>query len=712
MTPKPREASAAPAPRARRWRRVALLLALATAAAAPALAQAPGTSADTLFTVEKYLDYETVADPRISPDGSRVVYTRRWVDRREDRWQSSLWIMDADGSRNRFLVDGSGAAWSPDGTRVAFLAPGGAGAGQVWVKHLGEQGATQVTRAARAPADLRWSPDGRRIGFTDFVPRRSGWAIDLPAAPEGATWTKSPMVVERLHYRTDGRGMSEPGGRHLFLVAADGGTPRPLTSGDWSLGAQFDAIVGAVGWDWLPDGRAVIVEGLQDPDADRNYRDTDLFRVEVESGAVRKLTAERGSWTSPVVSPDGRRIAFAGQPFSRASYRADALYVMDVDGSAVRQISGDLDRDPVGLRWAPDGSGVYFTAQDRGSSNVHFATLQGRVRPVTTGAQILSLGTLARSGVAVAVRSAAQSPPDVVRLDLPRGGAATQLTRVNDDLLERIRLAEVEEIWYGSPDGTRVQGWIVKPPSFDPSRRYPLIMEIHGGPHSMYGVGFNPMFQNFAASGFVVLYTNPRGSTGYGSAFGNAIERAYPSVDYDDLMAGVDAVLARGYVDPENLFVGGCSGGGVLTSWVIGHTDRFRAASVRCPVTNWLSFAGQTDVPLFTHNFFDAPFWEDPEPWLRHSPLMHVGNVKTPTLLMTGVLDLRTPMPQTEEYFAALQMRGVPSALLRFEGEYHGTGSKPSNWMRTQLYMMDWYRRWGTDGIAVPVPVTGGAQRP
>jgi dipeptidyl aminopeptidase/acylaminoacyl peptidase len=191
-----------------------------------------------------------------------------------------------------------------------------------------------------------------------------------------------------------------------------------------------------------------------------------------------------------------------------------------------------------------------------------------------------------------------------------------------------------------------------------------------------------------------VLYTNPRGSTGYGSAFGNAIQRAYPSVDYDDLIAGVDAVIAKGYVDTTRMYVGGCSGGGVLSSWVIGHTNRFAAAAVRCPVINWLSFAGQTDVPLFTYNFFDKPFWEDPQHWLKFSPLMYVGKVTTPTLIMTGELDLRTPMAQSEEYYAALKMRGVPTALLRFEGEYHGTSSRPSNWMRTQLYMMSWYNKW------------------
>jgi dipeptidyl aminopeptidase/acylaminoacyl peptidase len=670
----------------------AVFTAVATAPL-PALAQA---AADSVFTVARYLEYETVSDPRISPDGDRVVYTRRWVDRQADRWRSSLWIMDADGSRNRFFVDGSSPVWSPDGTRVAYLSDGAPDGTQIWVKYLDAEGATQVTRVEESPGNLKWSPDGRSIGFTMFVPLRESWKVDLPAAPEGATWTRAPMVVERLHYRQDRRGYTSTGNVHLFVVPADGGTPRAITSGDWSVGARFDQLAGGVGWDWTPDGRTIVVEGLQVENPDSIYRDAYIYAVDVATGAMRRLTQERGTWTDPQVSPDGRWIAYSGQPFSRMSYRASDLYVMALDGSGKRSISAGLDRDPQAIRWASDGAGVYFGAQNEGSQNVYFAPLRGRVRQVTSGEHVLSLGSISSNGVAVAVRSASREPGEVVRFTLRRPGDIVRLTRVNDDLLSRIRLGDVEEIWYSSADGTQVQGWIVKPPDFDPSRRYPLILEIHGGPHAMYNVGFNPMFQNFAANGFVLLYTNPRGSTGYGTEFGNAIERAYPSVDYHDLMAGVDAVLARGYVDDQNLFVGGCSGGGVLSSWVIGQTDRFRAAAVRCPVINWLSFVGQTDVPWFTHNFFDRPFWEDPEPWLRQSPLMHVGNVTTPTLLMTGVLDLRTPMPQTEEYYAALKMRGVPATLLRFEGEYHGTGSRPSNWMRSQLYMMDWYRRWGT----------------
>jgi dipeptidyl aminopeptidase/acylaminoacyl peptidase len=358
----------------------------------------------------------------------------------------------------------------------------------------------------------------------------------------------------------------------------------------------------------------------------------------------------------------------------------------------MRSLTAGFDRGPEDLHWAPDGSGVYFTADDRGTANVHFAPLgRGAVRQLTDGTHMLSLDSLSRSGLAAGVLRAPHAPGDVVRFELPEGGTPRRLTRVNDDLLADRRLGEVEEIWYPSGDGAKIQGWIVKPPDFDPEQRYPLILHIHGGPHAMYNVAFRFSFQHLAAGGFVVLYTNPRGSTGYGTEFGNAIDDSYPSVDYGDLMAGVDALLERGYVDPDRMYVTGVSGGGVLSSWSIGHSDRFAAAAVRAPVINWISFAGTTDITEWGYYRFDGYPWEDPSEWLEHSPLMHVGRVTTPTLLMTGELDLRTPMGQTEEYFQALNAVGVPTKLIRFSDEYHGTMSKPSNFMRTQLYLISWF---------------------
>ncbi len=651
------------------------------------------TRSDTLFTVEKYLDYEQVADPQTSPDGSQIIYTRRYVDKLADRWESALWLVNADGSRNRFLLKGSNARWSPDGTRIVYMADGEPNGTQIFVRWMDAEGATsQITRVSDPVGDVKWAPDGKSIGFSMFVPAKNELKIDLPAAPRGAKWTEAPKYVDQLHYRFDRRGFLRPGFRHLFVVPADGGTPRQVTRGDWSIGYASEGQPGGAGWDWTPDGRTMVFDRRDTSTLRRNVGD--IYAVDVNSGTMRKLTAQSGTWSGPIVSPDGRRVAFRGYPAVRVSYRAADIHVVNLDGRGLTKISGTLDRDPSGLIWAPDGSGVYFSVGDQGTSNVYFASVGGAVRKVTNGVHMLALGSAARNGtVGAGVRSGPKEPADVVRIDL-RGGGFTQLTRVNDDLLARIKLGDVEEIWYTSSGGARVQGWIVKPPGFNASRKYPLLMEIHGGPHGMYNVAFNPMFQNFAANGYVVIYTNPRGSTGYGSAFGNAIENAYPSVDYDDLIAGVDAVIARGFVDTTRMYVGGCSGGGVLSSWVIGHTNRFAAAAVRCPVINWMSMAGQTDIPLFTHNFFAKPFWEDPAPWLKYSPLMYVGNVTTPTLIMTGELDMRTPMAQSEEYYAALKMRGVPSALLRFEGENHGTGFRPSNWMRTQLYMMAWYQKW------------------
>jgi dipeptidyl aminopeptidase/acylaminoacyl peptidase len=669
----------------------------------PALApasQSPAWGRDTLLTVERYLDYETVASPAVSPDGRQVVYTRRSIDRMKDTWESALWVVDADGSRNRFLVKGSSPVWSPDGTRLAYLAPGEPGGPQIYVRWMDGRagsGGTQVTRVSQPPANLRWSPDGTRIGFSLFVPDAPEWRVDLPRPPAGAEWTLPPRLVERLHYKGDRVGLVDPGFTHVFVVPATGGTPRDLTPGRWSVGQIANGFAPTVGWDWLRDGRTIVVEGNDAPDADRQFRVSNIYAVDVATGARRRLTTTPGFWINPLASPDGKLVAYLGFAPTRQSYRVLDLHTTTIDGREVKLLTRDFDRSPSDPVWAPDNSGLYFVAEDRGTVNLHFVPKGGGgggPRQLTTGTHVLTAPSVSRRNTAVVVRSHFHRPPDLARVDLRRPSALTPLTDVNADLLGGVRLGDVEEIWYLSTGGTRVQGWIVKPPFFDPERKYPLALEIHGGPHAMYAVGFEYLWQALAASGFVVLYTNPRGSTGYGTAFGNAVDKAWPGADYDDLMAGVDTVIGRGYVDGQRLFVGGCSGGGILTSWIIGKTDRFAAATVRCPIANWISAVGTSDIPLVGANLFEKPFWENPAAWLERSPVMHVGNVRTPTLLMTGVLDLRTPIGQTEEYFTALQMRGVPAAMLRFEGEWHGTTARPSNWMRTVVYMMEWYRRW------------------
>lgn len=671
-----------------------LALAFLVAIASPLTAHAQTRK----LTLDLYWEMEDVSDPQISPDGKEIVYTREWIDKMNDKRESAIWVMNADGGKNRFLVKGSTPRWSPDGTRIAYLADGEPDGKQIFVRWMDAEGAvTQVTRVEKEPSNIAWSPDGQSIAFLMLVPQRESWDIRMPRPPEGAKWTKEPRVIERLVYRRDRIGFLEEGHRHVFVVPATGGTARQVTSGDYDHGGGFGFGASAA-ISWTPDGREILFSGLRTEDAEYQWRESEIYAVTVHDGTVRQLTTRKGPDGSPAVSPDGRRVAYTGYDWTDDTYIDAKLYVMGIDGSNPRVLTADLDRTPRNLRWAPDGSGIYFNVDDRGTRNLTFASLRGAVRQVTTGNHVLTVSDVSRDGRAVGTLTSHDRPEDVVIFNL-RKPDLKQLTFVNDDVLGNVKLGEVEEIWYTSADDYRIQGWIVKPPDFDPTKKHPLILTIHGGPHAMYSVAFNFAWQNHAAEGTIVLYTNPRGSSGYGGAFGNAIKNAYPGKDFDDLMKGVDEVIARGTIDERNLFVYGCSGGGVLTAWIVGHTDRFAAASSNCPVINWLSFVGTTDGASWYRNFQKLP-WEDPSEHLARSPLMYAGNVKTPTMLMTGVNDLRTPISQTEEFYMALKARKVPTAMIRFNDEWHGTSSKPSNFVRTQLYLRYWFGKHGRGGEA------------
>jgi len=635
------------------------------------------------LTIADYFNWEDVASPSLSPDGRQILYTRTWIDQLNDKRESSVWIMNADGTRNRFLVKGSDAKWSPDGTRISYIAPGEPGGAQIWVRYMDAEGATtQITRLTESPDNVEWSPDGKSLAFGMLVRQSEDMRIAMPTPPKGAKWTEPPRVVTKVKYRADRQGFLENGLRQLFTVPADGGTPRQVTTGEWA----------ANGTTWMPDGKRLLFTSLRTPDAEYAWRESEIYAVDVASGAISALTKRKGPDNNPTPSPDGRYVAYAGYDSTDATWKDAILYVMDADGGNVRALTEKLDRSPAGMLWSPDGSGVYFNVENEGSKNLYFVSLKGDVRQVTKGVQVLTVTDLGKSFMAVGVNTTPTKPNDIVAFDV-RTPTLKQLTEVNADVLAGKQLATTEEVWYTSVDGYKIQGWIVKPAGFDASKKYPLMLEIHGGPHSMYNVAFNFSRQDHASNGYVMLYTNPRGSTGYGSAFGNAIKNAYPGKDYDDLMAGVDTVLNRGFVDNNRMYVFGCSGGGVLTSWIVGHTNRFAAASANCPVTNWMSFVGTTDGSSWYYNFAKYP-WDDPSEHLRRSPLMYVGNVQTPTMLMTGVNDLRTPMGQTEEYYEALKVRKVPTAMIRFNNEWHGTSSTPSNFIRTQLYLRSWFDKY------------------
>ncbi len=657
------------------------------ATAAPAMAQA---RAQSKLSLDQYLDWEDVQNPQLSPDGTQIIYTRRWIDKMNDKWETSLWLMNADGSHPRSLVQGSDVRWSPDGKRIAYVAKGEPTGAQIWVRWMDAEGAaSQVSRVTEPPAALEWAPDGKSIAFTMNVPAKADadWRIAMPAAPKGAKWIEAPKIVTRLDFRSDRIGYTDEGYRHIFVIPADGGTPRQITNGNWNHG----------GPSYSADSRHIAFSSNRVDDAEHAFRESEIYSANLESGAITALTHHAGPDNNPAYSPDGKFIAYmSGDSVDHSAWQESKITLMNADGSGRRVLTGSVDRPISGMLWATDGSGVYFNVESEGSKNLYFATTAGQVRPITSGAHVLTVTDVGKNGLAVGVRSTPVKSNDVVTLNVPKAGATSsfaQVTAVNDDVLSGKELAQTEEVWYTSKDGLKIQGWIVKPSGFDPSRKYPLVLDIHGGPQAMYNVGFSYARQDEAANGYVVLYTNPRGSTGYGYKFTNEIKNAYPGKDFDDLMAGVDTVIGRGYIDTKNLFVHGCSGGGVLTAWIVGHTNRFTAAASLCPVIDWISFVGQTDGSGWYRNF-DKPFWEDPSEYLRRSPIMYVGNVKTPTMVMTGVLDLRTPMPQSEEFYRALKLRGVPTALLRFNNEWHGTSSTPSNFLRTQLYLHSWFDRY------------------
>ncbi|PRX55151.1 S9 family peptidase [Flagellimonas meridianipacifica] len=639
----------------------------------------------TRLSLDHYENYEWTSNPTLSPDGKQILYSRTWINLVDDTRETDLWIMNSNGSTNRFFLNGSNGKWSPDGTKIAFTKKGEPSGTQIFVKYLGVEGEpTQITKLEKSPSSMEWSPDSKHIAFIMHVDSEPALKPQgVPSPPKGASWTKSPQVVDQVDYTQDRVGFLERGFRQLFIVPADGGTARQITIG------EYDDV--SRGITWTKDSKSIIFSSYQKPEAEYARGHSNLYAVNINSLEVKEITSRDGAESSPRVSPDGSKIAFIGSTWSKNFYHDRKMYIMDSDGSNMKCITTSLDQTPSAPIWDAKSSGVYFNVREYGQSNVYYVDTKGKVKKITNGNHMLTMNDLAGS-LAVATWSDPSNPSDIVTFPIEKAKDIQRLTNVNDDIFYNVEFGQVEEIKYNSVDGKEVQGWIVKPPRFDANKKYPLVLRIHGGPHGMYHVGFNYNFQLHAAQDQVVLYTNPRGSTGYGYDFANAIQNAYPGNDYDDIMAGVDEVIAKGYIDENKMYVYGGSGGGVLTSWIVGQTDRFAAASVNYPVTNWFSFVGTTDGAGWYYNFEKYP-WEDPSEHIKRSPLMYVGNVKTPTMLMCGEEDLRTPISQTEEYYQALKMNKVPTVMVRFNKEYHGTSSKPSNFLRTHGYINAWFDR-------------------
>ena len=638
-----------------------------------------------ILSLNHYKNYEWTSNPMLSPDGKEVLYSRTWINLVDDKRETDLWIMSSDGSMNRFFLNGSNGKWSPDGSKIAFTKKGDPNGTQIFVKYLGVEGeSTQITKLDKSPSSMEWSPDGKYIAFIMNVPSDPALEpMDIPEKPSRANWTKAPVVIDQVDYSQDRVCFLEKGFRQIFIVPSDGGTAKQITFG------EFDDVSSGIAWS--KDSKNIIFSSYQKPEAEYARGHSNLYNVNINSLELKELSFRDGTESFPRVSPDGTKIAFVGSTWSKNFYNDRKMYVMNIDGSNLKCISSNLDQTPSPAIWASNNSGVYFNVREFGQSNVYYSDLKGKLKKVTNGNHMLTINDLVGK-YAVATWTDPTNPTDIIHFSIDKPNKIKRLTNVNKDIFYNVEFGKLEEITYKSIDDKEIQGWIVKPPKFDSSKKYPLVLRIHGGPHSMYHVGFNYNFQLHAAQNQVVLYTNPRGSTGYGYEFANAIQNAYPGKDYDDIMAGVDKVISMGYIDENKMYVYGGSGGGVLTSWIVGKTDRFAAASVNYPVTNWFSFVGTTDGAGWYFNFEKYP-WEDPSEHIKRSPLMYVGNVKTPTMLMCGEEDLRTPISQTEEYYQALKMNKVPTVMIRFNDEYHGTSRKPSNFLRTHGYINAWFNK-------------------
>jgi dipeptidyl aminopeptidase/acylaminoacyl peptidase len=706
---------------------------LAVVALVAAVAAWPGAAEKRSITETDLFDFVWVADPQISPDGTRVVFVQVTADRKKDQYDTALWLALADASEPpRRLTAGprdTAPRWSPDGARLAFVRAvekdGRPQPPQIHVMDMagGEpRVVTDLPRGANAP---EWAPDGRTIAFSSTTTaedlekarkKDSGGEGKIGDAKAADTPRESDVrVITEAVYRANGVAglgyVDRDRPAHVWTVPVpDAGTapstPRRITSGEFPAGSHR----------WSRDGSELyfIADRRKEPYYYPN--DSDLYAVARDGGEPRVLASIDGSVGQYAPSPDGRRMAFVGRLHGNPvrSYTQPDLFVVDGPGGTPRNLTADYDFDiggglggdqraprgghPGSPVWTTDGRSILIRAGEQGDANIkRIDAATGRMAPVTAGRHEVMSYTSDEGVRRFALVLSTQTVVGDLHLLDPATGTSKKLTSFNDGLFGQLTLSEPEEIWYASFDGQRIQGWVLKPPSFDASKKYPMILEIHGGPHSAYGNTFTHEFQWMAARGYVVLFTNPRGSSNYGQQFGNVIQFAYPGDDYRDLMAGVDELLEKGYVDPERLAVTGGSGGGLLTNWVVTQTTRFKAAVSQRDISDWSNFWYTADFTLFTPSWFRKAPFEDPADFARRSPITHVAKVQTPLMFILGDEDWRTPPAAGgEELFRALKYLKRPTVMVRFPNENHELSRSGKPWHRVERlqHIVGWFDKW------------------
>lgn len=639
---------------------------------------------------------EWVSDPQISPDASQIVYRRNGFDIMKDRSKGNLWIINSDGSNHRKLtsreVSESQARWSPNGDRIAFVSSTDEGSElyMYWVK-TGQ--VAKLSQLEKSPGNLMWSPDGKQIAFTMFKVEKAPVIIKMPAKPKGAEWAKPARITDRLKHEADGRGYMQPGFTHIFIIPAEGGTPRQITSDNYNHGGSLS---------FSPDGKDIYFSANRVEDWEYDFRNSEVYKVNVNTKSITALTSQQGPDYSPKISPNGKQVAFLGFKDKVQTHQNTRLYVMNVDGSNRKVISGDFDNSMSNISWNSDGKGLYCTYDEKGNSKVAHISTSGKITKLADNLGGTTLGrpyasgsySVANNGTLVYTQSRPEYPAELAIIQNKK--PSRLITNLNQDVLSHRKLGKTEEVWYTSSiDGRAIQGWIVKPPNYNASIKYPLMVENHGGPILNYGDRFTAEIQLYAADGYVVFYPNPRGSTSYGEEFGNLLYNNYPGEDYNDVMDGVDYLVQKGIVDNEKLFVTGGSAGGIMTAWMIGKNNRFKAAVVAKPVMNWISKTLVADNYYgYANSRYPGQPWENFETYWKFSPISLVGNIETPTMVMVGMNDLRTPPSEAKQLYHALKLRKIETVLVEIPEASHGIARKPSNLISKVAHTLAWFRKY------------------
>jgi len=647
-----------------------------------------------VFTYLDVFDLQYVSSPQISPDGSEIIYRRMTFDILKDKAVGNLWTVNVNGSNHQKLTSREseeyGATWSPDGDRLAFISSTEEGS-EIYIYWKNSSKYAKISQLEGNPSNLSWSSNGTNLAFTMKVKTLAPVLVKMPKKPKGAKWAKTARITDRLYHESDGKGYIEPGFTHVFLISSEGSGVSKLTSGNFNHRGPLS---------WSKDNSKIYFTSNRHESWEYEFRNSEIYSVDIIDQKIRSLTDRNGPDSNPKVSPNGKHIAYLGYQDKVQAYQNTQLSIMDTNGDNTSLISFNVDSSINDYHWDSNSKGIYYSYDKLGDTKIAYLNLDGSFRDLAENLGGNSIGrpygggsfSVSNNGVIAYTNTSYKHPSE---LTVVNGKKSTQITNLNSHLLENRNLGFVEEIWYKSSfDNRDIHGWVVYPPNYDSSKSYPFLVENHGGPISNYGSRFSAEMQLYAAAGYIVFYPNPRGSTSYGEEFANLLHHNYPAEDYLDVMDGVDFCIKNGIANENMLYVTGGSAGGLMTAWMIGKNNRFKSAVVVKPVMNWISKTLTADNYFqYSDTRLDGQPWENFQEYWDFSPISLVGQIETPTMVMVGMEDLRTPPSEAKQLYHALKLRKIPTVLVEIPEASHGIANRPSNLITKVAHILAWFKQ-------------------